>query len=84
MKTYTILKTTYRGNNIEFAGTLPELIEKFAYTLETGSSYSNEKGNYKISLNPRTIKSLVSMLNRAVYNSSANGCPNSNYILVEN
>jgi hypothetical protein len=73
-KTYTVTSTRVRTNStITFEGTLPELIEKFSYTLECGASYSHEKGNKKINRNPKSIKSLVSNLNNAVNNSAANG-----------
>lgn len=73
-KIYTVISTRVRTNSsITFEGTVPELIEKFAYTLECGASYSHEKGNKKINRNPKSIKSLVSNLNNAVNNSAANG-----------
>ena len=74
VKTYTVTSTRVRTNStITFEGTLPELLEKFSYTLECGASYSHEKGNKKINRNPKSIKSLVSNLNNAVNNSAANG-----------
>ena len=51
------------------SGTLEELIEYFKYDLECGSSWSFEEGNYKINLNPKSIKSLITNLNRASHNS---------------
>lgn len=73
-KIYTVVSTRVRTNSsITFKGTVPELIEKFSYTLECGASYSREKGNKKINRNPKSITSLVTNLNNAVNNSAANG-----------
>jgi hypothetical protein len=73
-KTYTVVSTRVRtGSSITFEGTIPELIEKFSYTLECGASYSHEKGNKKINRNPKSIGALITNLNRAVNNSAANG-----------
>lgn len=59
-KIYTIIK--HRRNGVsEMTGTLAELTAGYKYTLESANSY-----NSKISLNPRTIKGLVSALNKAV------------------
>jgi len=52
------------------SGTLSELVEYFSYDLDCGSSWSYERGNYKINRNPKSIKSLVSNLNKASHNSS--------------
>lgn len=58
--TYTIIK--HRRDTVrEVSGTVEELIENFRYTLEAGNSY-----NSKISTQPKTIKSLVSALNKSV------------------
>lgn len=69
---YEITKTkgdrTYKQE-----GTLEELIKAYSYTLETGASYSHEKGNAKINRKPANIASLVKNLNNAVNNSAANG-----------
>lgn len=80
-KIYTIVSKK-NSREIEFTGTLEELIPKFAYTLECGKSYESEKGNKKISLQPKTVKSLVSNLNNAVNNSAANGYSSTSYYLV--
>ena len=73
MKTYSIEITRIRfyGDNKSrvVTGTLTELIEYFSYDLECGDSWSYEKGNYKINRNPKSIKSLVSNLNKASHNS---------------
>ena len=59
-KTYTILKTR-RGNQSETTDTLENLVKAFGYTLECGNSW-----NSKINRNPKTIKGLVSALNKSV------------------
>lgn len=60
MKTYTITKTR-RGTETDYTGTVEELVGKFGYTLDCGHSW-----NSKINRNPKTIKSLVSSLNKSV------------------
>ena len=66
-----------RFNKERFSeGTLKELIESHFYTLQCGKSWERERGNKKISLNPKTFESLVDNLNKAINNSAANGyCP---------
>lgn len=59
-KTYTVIKHR-RGRKTEVTRTLPELIEYFGYTLECGASY-----NPKINRNPKSVKGLVSALNKSV------------------
>jgi hypothetical protein len=82
---YTIKKEKHRtGSNITMVGTLPELIDKVAYTLETGASYQHEKGNAKINRKPTNIASLIKNLNNAVNNSAANGYAGIEYSLVSN
>jgi len=73
MKNFTVIKTR-RGRQSVTTGTIPELIEYFRYTLECGKSWEHERGNKKINMNPRGIKSLVTNLNNADNNSAANGC----------
>jgi hypothetical protein len=53
--------------------TVVELVKYYLYTLETGAAYQSEKGNKKINCKPTTIKSLITNLNNAANNSSANG-----------
>ena len=72
-KIYTIVKTRDCSSDIVHTGTLDELKHTFNYTLECGKSWEHEKGNAKININPKSIKSLVNMLNKAVNNSAANG-----------
>ena len=87
MKTYTIQSERYNPQldttrTYETTGTLQELIEAFAYTLECGHAYQHECGAHKINLRPKTAKSLVDNLNRAEENRMANGCANVYYNLV--
>ena len=58
------------------------MIKYFGYTLQTGASYSKEKGNKKINQNPKNIKSLIDNINNAKSNSSANGSSNISYELA--
>jgi len=74
MKTYTIVSRRERtGRESEITGTLQELIQHHSYTLECGKSWEHEKGNHKINMNPKSIKTLVKNLNWATNNSAANG-----------
>jgi hypothetical protein len=59
-KTFTIVKTR-RGEPREVSGTVEELTKYFGYTLLAGNSY-----NRAVKLQPKTAKSLVSNLNKAV------------------
>ena len=79
-KEYTIIKDR-KNKSSEMTGTLEKLIADTAYTLETGASYQNEKGNKKINRNPKNIKALVTALNNAVNNSAANGYSETSYSL---
>jgi hypothetical protein len=79
-KTFTVTMTRERtGTETLFVGTISELVEKFAYTLECGAGYSHEKGNAKINRRPATIVSLIKNLNNAVTNSAANGYASHTY-----
>lgn len=64
-------------------GTLAELIQYHAYTLEVGESYQREKGNKKINRNPKSIKTLITNLNNAKSNAAANGNSSTHYTLAE-
>lgn len=61
-KTYTVTKTRGR-NSVEsnYTGTVEELVATFSYTLECGNSW-----NPKINRNPKTVKALVTALNKSV------------------
>lgn len=64
-KIYTVKVTTIRarGNDrvSEYTGTLEELVnEVFGYTLEIGNSY-----NSRISRKPKTIRGLISALQKS-------------------
>jgi hypothetical protein len=65
IKKFTIIKT-HNNVNLEFIGTLAELIESFGYTLECGKSWEFEKGNHKINDNPKSINTFVKNLNWAI------------------
>ena len=79
-KLFSITRTRARsGKGITVTGTLAELIENNGYTLECGASYQNEKGNWKINRNPKTITSLIANLNRSESNRAANGCASAYY-----
>lgn len=54
--------------------TIAEAVQYYGYTLECGESWQHEKGNKKINRNPKTIKSLITNLNKASNNSARNGC----------
>lgn len=58
-KTYTVIKHR-RGRANEVTRTLPELVEYFKYTLDSGAGY-----NPKVNTNPKTVKGLVTALNKA-------------------
>ncbi len=58
--THTLVKYR-RGRETEVTGTLQELTKYFSYTLEAGHSYKSS-----IPLQPKTIKSLLSALQKAV------------------
>lgn len=61
--------------------TLKELISKFSYTLKIGQSWEHEKGNKKININPKGIKSLMTALNNSKSNAVANGNSDTYYFL---
>ena len=74
MSVFRITKTKSRTDQkYTQEGTLAELIKAYQYTLDTGASWSHEKGNRKINTNPKTIKSLVTNLNNASNNAASNG-----------
>ncbi len=72
-KTFTIEREGKTGSKTKQKGTLEELIKKNSYTLETGKSYEKEKGNKKIDLNPKSIKSLIKNLENAADNAAKDG-----------
>ena len=82
MKTYTIFKT-HRGRTTEISGTLPELVEYFGYTLKSGASWSGHRGCRKVNTEPKTIKSLITALNNAVYNTQGSCYDPDSYDLKE-
>ena len=64
---YTILKNR-NDRTTETSGMLPELIQHFSYTLLVGNSW-----NKKVNMQPKTIKSFVTMINLATNSAAANG-----------
>ena len=63
MKSFTLLKHRsgpVHNDTREVTGTLEELTNYFSYTLECGASW-----NKKIKQHPKTIKSLISNLNKS-------------------
>ena len=70
MKEYTI-RISRKGTARLATGSLEYLTNYFAYTLSVGKSYEAEKGNKKINTAPKTVKSLVSNLNKASDNSGS-------------
>ena len=64
-------------------GNIDELLEIHKYTLECGKSWEHERGNSKINLHPKTVKSLVNMLNKAINNSAADGYAGKHYEIIE-
>ena len=73
VKEITIIKNR-NGKDSEIVGTVEDLVNNyFGYTLEVGQSWEHEKGNRKINRNPKSGKSLVDNLNKAVTNSAATG-----------
>jgi hypothetical protein len=73
-KHYRIIRTKHRdGREYKSEGTLAELIQYYAYTLEKGESWQHEKGNKKINRNPKNIEALVKNLSNADNNTAANG-----------
>jgi len=84
VKEITIIKNR-NGKDSEIKGTLEYLIKDyFGYTLACGKSWEHEKGNKKINVNPKSGKSLVDNLNKAVNNSAANGYSDTSYELKTN
>lgn len=81
-KVHTII-INRRGRQREVTDTLEGFVEYFAYTLEKGKSWQHEKGNKKINMQPKTIKSLVSNINNAENNAAANGHSDTWYELKE-
>lgn len=76
LKRYIITNTQLMSNRCTSSRplTIAEAVEYFGYTLETGASWSHERGNKKINRKPTTIKSLIVNLNNASNNAARNGC----------
>jgi len=86
-KEFTIETTRYRSYGEDSVrtetGTLEYFIDYFGYTLEVGKSWEREKGNKKINIKPKGIKSLITNINNAVNNAAANGYSTTSYRLIE-
>lgn len=82
-KVYAITTTRSSGRTSVQTGTLAELIECYSYTLESGASYSHEKGNSKICVEPKDIKSLVRNLCKSETNLAANRVAKNHYTARE-
>lgn len=87
-KTATIIKMSRSiipsrpDRDTETTGTLEELIQHFAYTLECGASYAHQKGCKKVNTSPKTFKALVTALNNANENTRS-GASWASYCLKE-
>ena len=58
----------HRGRTTVWAGTIDQLVNVFGYTLECGHGW-----NPRVNRNPKTIKALISALDKAV-NTTQGGC----------
>ena len=77
--TFKIAYTAGRSGRVtETEGTLAELIKHYGYTLKCGNSY-----NSKISLNPRSVKGLVTALNKCVNELQRGSYSPDDYELIE-
>ena len=81
MKTVTITRVTPCNETTTTYESLAAAIEAHQYCLETGYLYQREKGNKKINMKPRSAKTLVDNLNKAVNNAAANGYSSTSYEL---
>ena len=81
MKPFTIIRSGRRSDHESEYTSITEAVKAYSYTLECGASWSHEPGNQKINCSPKTAKSLVSNLNKAVDNSAANGYSSTRYRL---
>ena len=78
-KIYTVHKYYARSSrDYYYKGTLSQLAECFGYTLECGNSW-----NPKIPTKPKTAKSLVSALNKSVYETQGSCYSQDYYELVD-
>ena len=83
-KTYVIQHIRVRAGSVSVTHplTIEQAQEYYKYTLEKGASWEHEKGNKKINLKPKTIKSLITNLNNAVNNAAANGYAGETYAVI--
>lgn len=82
MKQFTIIEYSYDlKRSTEVTGTLDELKDRYKSTLVEGSRYI---GKAKISVSPKTIKGLLSNLNKAQLNKARiKGLPSKSYSLKQ-
>ena len=83
-KTYVIQHIRVRTGSVSVTHplTIEQAQEYYKYTLEKGASWEHEKGNKKINLKPKTIKSLITNLNNAGNNAAANGYAGETYAVI--
>ena len=80
MKKYAVKVIRGSRERIVERNSIEELVEYFGYTLEVGKSWEREKGNSRINTNPKSLKSLVTNLNKAASNASRNGYSSTFYM----
>ncbi len=78
-KKFTVQINGRNNSTRTTTGTIQELTEYFSYTLEVGNSWDP-----KVNRNPKTIKALVSNVNRAYDASTGNGYSGKSIEQVEN
>lgn len=61
MEKQYVVRKWHRGKSHDFVGTLEQLTETFSYTLLCGNSY-----NSKINRHPKTIKALMTALDKSI------------------
>lgn len=68
------IKKHHKGRETIVEGTVEELTKYFSYTLLCGHSY-----NSKINQNPKTLKSLISSINKS-YKETMGSCYDPDYV----
>lgn len=72
MAQYIFIKHARGREYVTAPMSLNGALHYFSYTLECGRYYEHERGNKKINMNPKTVRSLVKQLNNAASNAAAN------------
>lgn len=80
MKRYAVRVVRRNTETIVEKNSMEELVRYFSYTLEAGKSWEHERGNSKINTNPKSVKSLITNLNKASANTSRNGYSSTYYM----